>query len=597
MKKILSTLAFFALSWNAGAQGTPCNSLTGSLSSGVLAFYPFGHGSLADVSGSGHNLNNSTTAYPTSDRFGNAQCAYHFDKASGDYLDISSVTGTAFLNNLTTNPFSISLWYKPMGTRATGAYELLIGRNASTTGTIHCPDTWGEWSMGLYDCRKAVAGLDEYSHWQIPPTGMSCNDFQTSITGNWHHLVFVYDGSTYTLYIDNVPYVNGGTCSGALMSGNVGNLILGQDYTGDLDDVIIYNKALTVSEVGDLYNLNGSCCDGGAGVSTLPCQSLPGTLNSGILAFYPFGYGSLYDVSGGSHNLSNPTAAYPTADRSGNPTCAYHFDKANGDFLTIGAGAPVSFLDNITATPFSISLWYRPMGRRNPVDYELLIGRGNTGLHCPDTWSEWSIGLYDCRQAVGGADMQEVWQHMLPGSCDTLRDSITNFWHHLAFIYDGSVYQMYVDNILYAATPGGGTCGAMSANVGPLMMGLDYTGDLDDIIIYNRSLSAAEVNMLFHLPGSCCDGIMHTFKETQAIPEQSKNIRIYPNPSDGHISIDAGSNIVRTVSVYNNTGMLVGTYHFDQPNAVVNINSLASGIYIIKVITDAGSRTERIIKN
>jgi hypothetical protein len=55
------------------------------------------------------------------------------------------------LDNFQTLPFSISLWYR--NTSTTGPqYEVLIGRD--TIG--HCPDTHGQWSVGLYDVRKPV---------------------------------------------------------------------------------------------------------------------------------------------------------------------------------------------------------------------------------------------------------------------------------------------------------------------------------------------------------------------------------------------------------------------------------------------------------
>jgi len=272
----------------------PCNTLTGTLASGVLAFYPFGYGSLNDVSGNGYNLNNSTTAYSTADRSGNPNCAYHFERTLGDFLD-RSASGSTFLNGLTNNAFSLSIWFRPTydATRGVGDYELLMGRGA--TG-LHCPDTWGEWSAGLYDCRKAVVGLDQYSHWE--GAGPGCAVLMAG--GVWRHLAFVYDGiGTYSLYIDGTLFsTSSGPCGP--LSGNVGPLMLGVDYTGDLDDIIIYNRALSSTEVLALKSLNGSCCDGTTSSNKAQHTGVNTLAEHKGIKLYPNPTSGLVSVSAGS---------------------------------------------------------------------------------------------------------------------------------------------------------------------------------------------------------------------------------------------------------------------------------------------------------
>jgi hypothetical protein len=340
------------------------------------------------------------------------------------------------------------------------------------------------------------------------------------------------------------------------------------------------------------------CC--GASTTQL-CETLTGSLSNGVLAFYPFGNGSLADLSGNSNNLSNPTGAFPTPDRNNNPRCAYRF--SNTDFLTTTAA---TFLNGLTTSPFSISLWYQPIGTRPGGSYELLMGRGTTGLHCPDTWGEWSVGLYDCRKAVVGFDQDRHWQASPTGmGCVADMAAISNTWHHLAFVYNGSSYDLYINGTLYSSGSSIGSCGSMSANIGPLMLGVDYNGDLDDIVIYNRAISAAEVGALRGLNGSCCDGVT-SFNKTSnnsnaqsVLSKRSDNasgITIYPNPSDGKVSISASSNI-HSVTVYSATGSLIGTYTFNAKEVFLNIEHLASGFYYLKVVTEAGSSVEKLIKN
>lgn len=333
--------------------------------------------------------------------------------------------------------------------------------------------------------------------------------------------------------------------------------------------------------------------------SILPCSTLTGSLASGVMAFWPFGNGSLLDLSGNGHTLNNSTFAYSTGDRSGNTNCAYHFTRANPDFLDISSASGTAFLNSITTSAFSISLWYQPTtSTRGVGDYELLIGRGATPLHCPDTWGEWSVGLYDCRKAVVGFDQYSHWQGSTYPTCNAQMAAFTNSWHHLAFTYDGvSTYNLYIDGTLYSTSSG--PCGSMSANIGPLKLGEDYDGDLDDVIIYNRAITAAEVTALMALNGSCCDGVSSSYRPgspAQNTGKKLEGIKIYPNPTNGQVSVTAGNSIIRTIIVYNNIGVTVGTYDFNAPKASINLGSLIPGIYSIKVITDNGSTIEKVTK-
>jgi len=68
---------------------------------------------------------------------------------------------------------------------------------------------------------------------------------------------FTYDGSTVELYADATS-IGTDTASGGHTNENVsiGNIFaLGSGgYDGKIDDIRVYNKGLTSSEVSDLYN-------------------------------------------------------------------------------------------------------------------------------------------------------------------------------------------------------------------------------------------------------------------------------------------------------------------------------------------------------
>lgn len=79
--------------------------------------------------------------------------------------------------------------------------------------------------------------------------------------GNWHHVVATFDrGSALSLYVDGglITTVDISSLSNADLT-NSHNLTLGKRvnslfYTGQLDDVRIYNYALSPAQITKVYN-------------------------------------------------------------------------------------------------------------------------------------------------------------------------------------------------------------------------------------------------------------------------------------------------------------------------------------------------------
>jgi hypothetical protein len=126
--------------------------------------------------------------------------------------------------------------------------------------------------------------------------GLSNIDLQsaTSINdGQWHHIAGVYDGSANKyVYLDGVEDAT----IGATGSISANNFALGigdntenltRGWIGLIDDVRVYNRALSPSEIADLY----------AGVH----------ITSGLVAYYPFDSGDAFyspTITVGAVNLS-----------------------------------------------------------------------------------------------------------------------------------------------------------------------------------------------------------------------------------------------------------------------------------------------------
>lgn len=76
----------------------------------------------------------------------------------------------------------------------------------------------------------------------------------------YRHIVCIWNGSTTIMYVDNTLQTN--SYSGSMGAGGDGVLSIGArsdsiavtGYTGAIDDVLIFNRALTQAEITRLYN-------------------------------------------------------------------------------------------------------------------------------------------------------------------------------------------------------------------------------------------------------------------------------------------------------------------------------------------------------
>jgi hypothetical protein len=81
--------------------------------------------------------------------------------------------------------------------------------------------------------------------------------------------------------------------------------------------------------------------------------------------------------------------------------------------------------------------------------------------------------------------------------------NILNSWGHLACVYDGSALRLYINGaeISSASASGANNVGAYNTN---LTIGSDWIGSklvvgkIDDVRLYNRALSAAEIKAIYN---------------------------------------------------------------------------------------------------
>ena len=125
-----------------------------------------------------------------------------------------------------------------------------------------------------------------YTAWQSGATSTVTGP--AAATGGWHHVAYTYDGaSTDVIYVDGTAYTGSMTHqSGATTSAYLGTFSgLSETLNGGLDDVRIYNAALTASQIKELAAGRYAGTGGLATISLAAATTINGLLSidSGIL--------------------------------------------------------------------------------------------------------------------------------------------------------------------------------------------------------------------------------------------------------------------------------------------------------------------------
>jgi uncharacterized repeat protein (TIGR01451 family) len=88
-----------------------------------------------------------------------------------------------------------------------------------------------------------------------------------------------------------------------------------------------------------------------------------------------------------------------------------------------------------------------------------------------------------------------------------------------------------------------------------------------------------------------------TFQTLSAtVQEIDASISIYPNPTKGTININC-NNTIQSVQLYDVQGRVLETDIVNETSKVIDISNKAKGVYFFKILSDKGSKVEKIIKD
>jgi hypothetical protein len=261
---------------NCNAVSTNCPTFPASLTQGLVGYWPF-CGNANDESGNGNNgtVNGATLI---TDRFGNGGSAYSFDGVSNKI----SYSNKFIFNE--TSDGSVSIWIKN-DTIKSNIYSTLIYSRLNNSAQ----NRFNIYLQPLASNSK-IRLTSDYRE----PNGVLhiLNTSNELINKSWCHLLISRLNNKYTFYINGIPAdtandlaPNLPTETGWILGNNGSNDL---NFNGSLDDIAIWNRALTPQEITQLYN-QGICQTSITVTDTL-------LIHTGITTYNPVAYGNTLKV-------------------------------------------------------------------------------------------------------------------------------------------------------------------------------------------------------------------------------------------------------------------------------------------------------------
>lgn len=215
--------------------------LKGDISSDVYVYYKLNESSGTFVSDSSGNGRNGNTINNPSWVAGKLNNCIEFNGALSQMVDSGAIASFE-----RTEPKSYEFWFN---TTITTLRSIIVKYSSTQVKGFLCELTGGNIIFRLYSSGTKHLDIQTVTSWA---------------NGLWHHCVITYDGTSYAsgvkIYIDGISQ-SLTTISDTLDSTiiNTNPLLIGSrgtsaHYYGKLDEILIWGKVLTQSEVSYRYN-------------------------------------------------------------------------------------------------------------------------------------------------------------------------------------------------------------------------------------------------------------------------------------------------------------------------------------------------------
>ena len=278
----------------------------------------------------------------------------------------------------------------------------------------------------------------------------------------WHHFAATFDddNNSFRLYVDGKLVASATNSNSISYAGHASNTVIGRhgnsstsnDFTGTIDDVRVYNYAISATEVAQLFGLIGHWklaeTSGASAVDSTVFARNP-VLNGAAAWSTDCGGMGVFNFNGSSHYFSVANAA---------------------DFQPTGM--------------LSIAAWIKADAFGTGTDVDTIVRKGDSGPN------NYALVIADGRvelllDATGGSGIRG----------NTVLTA--GQWYHVAATWDGATARIYVNGVL-DNSPGTARGGSIATDTRPLYLGGRpsanyFDGMIRDVRLLNRPLTSAEL--------------------------------------------------------------------------------------------------------
>lgn len=299
---------------------------------------------------------------------------------------------------------------------------------------------------------------------------------------------------------------------------------------------------------------------------------------NGLVGWWPFN-GNANDESGNGNNGTVNGAAL-TTDRFGNVGKAYSFDGVD-DIIPI-------ILSQELTIDWSLNLWFNKDNLQTFIS-ENVVGFGlDDGVFGSPCFGLNGQGAGQCPYMI--QNPEKIYLFDGTSECDNVDVTVNyerNQWYNILIVKQNNDISLFIDG-----DPISTNNTLVFNNFTNLILGNRdqfnfqfFSGKLDDIGVWNRALDSTEISDLY-------------FGSTMGIidPNSLSDIQIWPNPSNEHITIDAGNLATMNgycIKIEDAQGQQVFQNAVNQQQFYVNITTLGgNGLYFVRIIDPQGNTVD-----
>ncbi len=320
--------------------------------------------------------------------------------------------------------------------------------------------------------------------------------------GRWHLIVMTFRATGFVapdIYVDgqlsngsgaapaNFTAIYSGTSDAHISGTVITGGSMSEFFNGQMDDVRIYNRGLSASEVKRIYDLGAT-----THINTTITEN--DDLASGLVGHWTF--------DGPKMAWASTTAEVLDSSTSGREGDMINMDMQSVAIGKIGQGLDFNGTDDrveipytsvFPSTDFTVALWAFLDANTDEVFVMLPDGVGQNEFLMHASSSLFGVTTNSLGTTYGSVPIPTgKWTHIVARRSGSSVTSYINAVQDLSYT-DGNALEITSCRLYFGVDIDAGSCTTGLSNF------LD--GKLDDIRIYNRALSAAEIKRLYELGG------------------------------------------------------------------------------------------------